>query len=465
MIKYKNIIVVCLAFMLLTEGCITPKYKSPKVDTELSYRNISNDTTTIAALNWRDFYKDTKLQNLIYEALDSNFNIRIAINQIEQAKSYFKKSRAALAPSFNAGAQVNFLNPSERGTTAIPDNVSLPVVDYNMNISASWEIDIWGKIRSAKKASLANLMKQQAAKDAVVTEIVSSIAAGYYQLLMLDAQKSITEKTIQNYTDYLETVKSLKKSAQVNEVAVQQAYAQLYGALSFLPEINSSIEITENYLSMIMGKPGMNIDRSADFNIDVVASDIPVGIPAQLLQYRPDIISAEYALRASHENFNMAKASMYPALTISGSYGTESVGIDNWFSPKSLFWNAVAGLTQPIFNGRALKTQKEVAKLQNSQALLSFRQSLLLASNEVSTALLNSRSSAEKAIYQNKQYESINNAYIYSKDLLLQGYATYLDVLAAQSSLFSTEINLYTTYYNVVKQKIELYRALGGGWQ
>ena len=296
---------------------------------------------------------------------------------------------------------------------------------------------------------------------------MAGVASAYYQLLMLDHQRVVTEKSIESYTHYLNTVKLLKQSAQVTEVAVLQANAQLASARAYLPHIDASIAIEENYICLLLGKAPETISRSGNVDVTLFHPDsLAIGIPAQLLSNRPDVQMAEYALCAAHEQFNAARAALYPQLTLSGSVGPDAKGLSNWFNmPGSLLWNVMGGLTQPVLNGRTLKTQKEIARLQEDATWLSFKQTLLKAGNEVSNALASIRFITQQAEYQREQVEALKKAYDYSQELLVNGYATYLDVLSAQNSVLSSELALYSTYNAIIQQKIILYRALGGGWR
>lgn len=457
-----------LVFVVLAVAvsCVTPGYKTPKnLISDTNYRDASSDTTTIAAINWSTYYGDKYLQRLVGEALDSNINLRLSISRVEQANEYFKKARVAFVPNFSVGAQATVGQPSKNGTTQVGDDVKMPLTDFQLAASASWEIDIWGKLRSSKRAAYANLLSTRSAKDAVATQLIADVASAYYQLVVMDTKLKITEKTIINYTDYLAKVTAMKEQAQTNEVAVLQAKAQLYGAQSYLPEIRASITVLENYICLLLGKRGGYVERAESLDLESINNSDMVGVPVQLLQYRPDVRTAEFNMRASHENFNVAKASMYPSLTISGQVGYEGMEIQKWFDPKSLFWNVVGGLAQPLFNGRALRTQKNVAALQKNDSYLEFRLNLLNATSEVSNSLLKTKSSAEKAKYTKLQYEALDNAFKYSIELFERGYGTYLDVLSAQTGLFSSELNLQDSYLEVATQKVELYRALGGGWK
>jgi len=467
--KYRSLYIIfsLAAEALFLGSCaVTPYHRSSQLPVNGLVRTYAAVDTThnFATDSLFAFYDDPLLQQLITEALDSNTNIRLAVNRLAQISQYVQQSKAALFPTLNVGLSGSVFNYSKYGNSTWSKN---PYSELQLSASAGWEADVWGKLSSAKRSQQAQYFQQEATVRATQTQIVSDIASAYYQLITLDHQRDITEKSIESYTTYLQTVEELKKSAQVNEVAVLQARSQLASAKAYLPQINESIAIDENYICQLLGKTPAPVSRSSAFDLTLFHSEIlSVGVPAQLLSNRPDVQAAEYALRSAHEQFNAARAAMYPQLTLTGSVGADSKGLANWFNlPGSLLWNAVAGLTQPVLNGRALKTQKEVARLQEDASFLSFKQTLLDAGNEVSNALASIHFIAQQAEYQKEQVEALKKAYEYSQELLVNGYATYLDVLSAQNSVLSSELSLYTTYNTIIQQKIILYRALGGGWR
>jgi len=461
---YINLLVV--AVIIFFGGCATTPYKrSTQLPVDGLFRSFATVDTinNLAVAPVQSFYDDPLLQHLITEALDSNANVKLAVNRLAQVSQYLKQSKAALFPNLSVGLSGSVFNYSKYGNSIwLPNSYT----DLQLAATAGWEIDIWGKLSSAKRAQQAQYLQQEATVRATQTQIVSDIASAYYQLITLDHQQNVTKKSIESYTNYLQTVEALEQSAQVNEVAVLQAKSQLVSAEAYLPQIEESIAIEENYICRLLGKAPESVARSSQFDLTLFHTDIlSVGVPAQLLSNRPDVQAAEYALRSAHEQLNIARAAMYPQLTLTGSVGMDAKGLTNWFNmPGSLLWNALAGLTQPVFNGRALKTQKEVALLQEDAAFISFKQTLLDAGNEVSNALASIHFIAQQADYQKEQVEALKKAYEYSQELLVNGYATYLDVLSAQNSVLSSELSLYTTYNNIIQQKIILYRALGGGW-
>jgi len=462
-----NTIISGVAVVLFFAGCaVTPYKRSGQLPVDGLFRAVTNIDTAqnIATVSFHDFYDDPLLQQLITEALDSNYNIQLAVNRLAQMSQYLKQSKAALFPNLDLGLSGSVSDVSKYGNSTRPEN---PYTELKLAATAGWEADIWGKLSSAKRSQQAQYFQQEATVRATQTQIVADIASAYYQLITLDRQRTVTEENIKSYINYLQTVEELKKSAQVTEVAVLQAKSQLAYAKAYLPQIDASIAMEENYICLLLGKTPESVPRSSDVDLTLFHSeDLTVGVPAQLLSNRPDVQAAEYALRSAHEQFNAARAALYPRLTLSGSIGPDAKGLTNWFNiPGSFFWNAVAGLTQPILNGRTLKTQKEVAKLQEDAAFISFKQSLLNAGNEVSNALASIHFTAQQAEYQVEQVEELKKAFEYSKELLVNGYATYLDVLSAQNSVLSSELSLYSTYNTIIQQKIILYRALGGGWR
>ena len=464
-ILYLTIWTATVVFMA---GCaVTTPYQRPsQLPLDGLFRTFTETDTTnsLATHSVLDFYDDPLLQQLITEALDSNLNVLYAVNHLAQLSELVKQRKAAFYPTLTLGLTGSVSDVSKYGNSTKPAN---PFTELKLAATAGWEADIWGKLSSLKRSQQAQYFQQEATVRAVQTQLVSDVASAYYQLIMLDHQRAVTEKNIESYTNYLNTVKSLKQSAQVTEVAVLQANAQLASAQAYLPQINASIAIEENYICLLLGKTPEVIVRSGNLDLTLFHPEaLSTGIPAQLLTNRPDVQMAEYALCASHEHFNAARAALYPQLTLSGSIGPDAKGLENWFNmPGSLLWNIMGGLTQPVLNGRTLKTQKEITRLQEGAAYLSFKQTLLNAGNEVSNALASILFTTQQAAYQREQVEALRKAYDYSQELLVNGYATYLDVLSAQNSVLSSELALYSTYNAIIQQKIVLYRALGGGWR
>ena len=303
-----------------------------------------------------------------------------------------------------------------------------------------------------------------AAHQAVKTQLVSAIASTYYQLVALDAQLEITEKTIATRDSSVYTIKALKDAGQVTQVAVDQNIAQYNNAKALKVDLEAAIFKTENTLNLLLGRPFQAIERE-DLNTQSLDSEIKLGVPATLLRNRPDVMAAEYGLINAFEMTNVTRSQFYPSLTLTASGGFQSLELDELLSANSLFANIIGGLTQPVFNKRAIKTQHEVAKAQQEQAFLNFKKTLLTAGNEVSNALFDFNAESEKFEFREKEVEALRNAESNSEELLKNGYANYLDLLTARQSALSAELNMINNKLNQLLSVVNLYEALGGGWK
>jgi NodT family efflux transporter outer membrane factor (OMF) lipoprotein len=338
------------------------------------------------------------------------------------------------------------------------------LTQYDLTGSLSWEADIWGKIRSNRRATEASYLQSIAAHQAVKTRLISSIASVYYQLLSFDEQLKITGETIANREYSLETIKDLKISGTVTEVGVKQTEAQLHTARALLVDIQTNIKLLENTLSILLGGAPQEIERSSLDQQDIYA-DLNIGYPAQLLRNRPDVMAAEYGLVNAFELTNVARSNFYPSLGISASGGFQSLELDELLSVNSLFATTIGSLAQPIFNGRRIRTQYEVAQSEQEIAYLDFKQALLNASKEVSDALYSYEAAGEKIAIKSQEFEAYDIATDYSEELLNNGFANYLEVLTARENALRSELDLIDAHYSQLNSIVEIYRALGGGWQ
>jgi multidrug efflux system outer membrane protein len=402
------------------------------------------------------------LNQYIEDGLENNIDIRVALQQIIAAEAYYKQGKAGYLPSLNLKATMTHQELARNSQFGSFFNGALD--QYELSGSLSWEADIWGKIRSNKRAFEAGYLKTVAAHQAVKTQLISSIAATYYQLLALDAQLDITKKTIETRESSVETIKALKDAGQVTQVAVDQNIAQYNNAKALQVDLEAAIFRTENTLSILLGKAPQRFERSS-LTEQIIESDLKLGVPMTLLRNRPDVMAAEYNLIQSFELTNVARSNFYPSLTLTGSGGFQSLDLSELINTNSLFANLVGGVAQPIFNQRRIKTQYEVAKAQQEQALLNFKKSLLVAGNEVSNALYNYAAETKKFEFRQNEVEALRNAESNSEELLKNGYATYLDLLTARQSELSAELNVINSKLQQLLSVVNLYEALGGGWK
>ncbi len=460
----KVMVVTVMATTL--QSCFVAKdYVRPELqETEYLYRtdNLPQDSLSLADVSWKDMFTDTHLKQYIEEGLQNNLDIRVAMQQITAAEAYMKQGKAGYLPSLNGNASVTYQELSKNSQFGSFFNGS--ITQYALTADLSWEADIWGKIRSNKRAGDASYLQSVAAHQAVKTQLVSAIATTYYQLLSLDAQLEVTDQTIANRESSVQTIMALKDAGQVNQVAVDQNVAQYNNAKALKVDLEAAIFKTENTLSLLLGKPAISIVRGS-LNDQQLDAEIKLGVPSTLLSNRPDVIAAEYGLINAFEMTNVARSNFYPSLTLTATGGFQSLELDQWLNTNSLFATVVGGLAQPIFNQRKIRTQHEVAQAQQEQALLNFKKALLTAGNEVSNALYDYNAETEKYEYRNNEVEALRQAEANSEELLKNGYANYLDLLTARQSALSAELNTIDNKLQQLLSIVNLYEALGGGWQ
>lgn len=468
-IKHRNFSkgALILVVALTLQSCfVAQDYVRPELpieDTLYRTDNLPTDSVSIADVSWKTLFTDQYLQQYIEEGLQNNMDVRIAIQQMVAAEAYAKQGKAGYLPSVSVGT--NWTHQELSKNTQFGAFLSDTSTDqFDVTANLSWEADIWGKIRSNKRATQAAYLQSVAGHQAVKTQLISSIANTYYSLLALDAQLEITKQTIATRESSVETIKALKDAGQVTQVAVDQNVAQFNSAKALEVDIETAIFKTENTLSILLGKSAQHFERSS-LDIQKIEEDIKLGVAATLLSNRPDVMAAEYNLIQSFELTNVAKSNLYPSLKLTASGGLQSLEIDKLFSANSLFANIVGGLTQPLFNKRALKTQKEVAIAQQEQSLLQFKKTLLIAGSEVSNALFSYESETKKFEFRKNEVEALRQAESNSDILLKNGYANYLDLLTARQSALSAELNIIDSKLQQLVSIVDLYEALGGGWR
>ena len=456
------IIHVFFALTILVSSCsVTKPYQAPITGGKDFYRDqSSNDTTNMANLHWTEIFSDTLLQNLIREGIDNNLDLRIAYSRIQQAQSYFEQSRLAFIPALNA--DVSTLNGKQSNTKNATSSTSGNL--YQLNVNASWEADLWGKLKSSKRASLASLLQSEAYSRTVQTNLVAGIANYYYNLQGLDQELKITEESVKNWISTVNIMKALKESDVVTEAAVVQSEASRYAAEVTIPDLKQLIRQTENALSILLGREAGLIKRG-EFLEQKPVSLLHTGVPAQLLSNRSDVQEAELNFRYNFELTNVARTYFYPALTISASGGFSGLSISNLFSPTSLVGTIASGLAQPIFNQGINKTRLKVAQEGQYQALLSFQNAVLTAGQEVSDDLASYQSTIEKTSLRDSQIVNLQTAVEYTQLLVRYSSANYTEVLTAQQNLLSAQLGQVNDRVQQLQAILNLYHDLGGGWK
>ncbi len=458
---FRYLLIFSLPCWILSSCKVVQPYQVPEAETAGLYREtFQTDSFSIAELSWNQFFTDSALLVLIERGIAENPDLQMAYARLEQAEAYYRQTRAAFFPSLDANAGVNISKLSEAQGFGIRTSAT----QYQLGLSSSWEADIWGRLRSSRRASLANLLQTDAARKAVQTRLVADLANLYYNLLALDQQLAITNQTVANWDSTVSTMRALKVSARVTEAAVVQSEAQRYAAEVTIPDLKQSIRETENTISILLGQAPAAIARGS-LQTAMPNRNLTTGVPALLMANRPDIIQAEQNFRYFFEMSNVARTFFYPSLIITGSTGLNALSFANIFDPASFVASIGAGLTQPVFNRRANRTRLEVALSQQREALLGFQNSLLNAGREVSDALSLHQHAIEKIAIRSNQMDALQKSVEYTQELLNNGFGNYVEIITARQSLLAAEIGDVNDRLQQFRATVNLYRALGGGWR
>ncbi len=462
-----------LLALIVLAGCgITKKYERPNPLPTQGYlyrgAQTTGDTNAIAAIPWAAFFPDPQLQSLIRRGLDSNLNLRIALTRIESAQAALEQSRAAFLPTLSITPEVRRARGSLAQIRASNPNISLQPSDYTLYSllgNASWEIDVWGRLRSSRRAALAALLQSDAYRLAVQTQLISDIANNYFALLAYDRQLLVTQNTIENRRNFLKTVRALQEAAVLTGADIAQSEANLYAAEATLPQIKQNIRETENALCILLALPPDTLYRST-LSQQITHDALPTGIPAQLLAYRPDVLQAEYALRSAFELTNVARTNFYPQLVLSANGGFATANTLSGFFSNTLYGALIAGATAPILNRGIYRQQYRAAQAQQQEAFLRFKNVVLVAGQEVSNALFSRQMADEKAAARNRQITALLRAVDYTRKLIdYSPNVNYNDVLLAEQNLLTAQLAGVSDTLQNLQSRVNLYRALGGGWQ
>lgn len=463
--RYINGLLAVAVAASLQSCLVAKKYERPITPSENLFREagISQDTVSMATTPWASFFSDPVLRGHIEKALANNWDMRVAIQNIEAAQAQFKQAKLGNVPTLQADAtwtHQEIAKNSQFGRLMADRGID----QFQAALSTSWEADIWGKIRSQRRGAQASYLQTLAAKQAIQTQLVANVAATYLQLAAVDAQIQVVDSTLANRRQSVDVIKALMQAGETTAVGVKQTEAQLYATEITAADLRTRRTLLENSLRLLLGEGPGEIERNSIDQFEIKAN-LKTGLPAQLLQNRPDVMAAEYNLVRQFEMVNVARSAFYPSLTITGTGGFQSLELKNWFSANALMANVVTGLTQPIFNRRAIRTNMEVAKSNKEIAYVNFERALVTAGKEVSDALANYENETAKLELRDKQVSSLKEAASYSEELLTYGMATYLEVLNAKDNALTAELSKIDNKVNQYNALINLYRALGGGWQ
>ena len=455
--KITCITIICINMVLLSSCHIYRNYQRlDNLPTDSLFRDADNqpvtDSLSLGDLPWQEIFQDTLLQQYIRYGLEHNTDMQTALLRVDQAKAQLTAAKLSFLPSLTLSPQGTLTSTAGSKT----------VKTYELPVQASWEIDLFGNLRNAKKGTQATLLQQQAYQQAVRSELIAGIANTYYSLLMLDEQVAISQSTLEVWKEQVRTMEARMKVGEETENAVTQARASLYELEATHNDLLRQQRETENSLCTLLGMTSRSLERGT-LDKQIFPETLPTGIPVRLLSRRPDIVQAEMTLANAYYTTNQARSAFYPNLNLSGSAGWTNALGQAVTNPGDWILSAVASLTQPLFNRGKLISNLRVSKDEEQIALLNYRQALLDAGQEVNDALYATESAGRSLESHRKQCRELERTVQTSEALYRTGNATYLELLTARQSLLNARLNVVTDSFTQCQAVINLYQALGGG--
>ena len=460
---------------LLIVGCtVGPNYKRPAVDVPGSYRQAlapdiapASSAPSIADEQWSAIFQDSTLQHLIQEALANNLDLRIAAQRVLEAQAQLGVTRSQQFPTVNGGGSYTAIQiPSSLAGT---NNNGTPANSFfnggGPSASAAWNLDFWGLYRRQTEAARAELLASQWGQRATRTSLIQGVAEAYFELRSLDAQMAITENTIKARKDSLQLTQALEQHGAGSLADVRQAEELLHAAQANLPDLRRQIAIQENTISILLGHNPQAIDRGLPIEQQPHPQEIPVGIPSQLIERRPDIQQAEAKLVAANARIGVARAQYFPQISLTSLGGSASNQLSSVFSSPNGYWYAAGSISEPIFDGGRIRSNYRLSKAQEQEMLLAYQKTILNAFKDVSNSLVSYKETREHREEQAEQVKSAADAVRLARLRYSGGNTSYLEVLTTDTDLYSAQLLLAQAQQQEAASLVQLYAALGGGWQ
>lgn len=461
-----KIFIVGFLVMLLAGCTVGPNYKRPSIDVPGVYRGTtpeqaaSPQTGSFAEEKWSQVFSDEELRVLIRTALEQNYDLRIAGTRILQARARLGITRADQLPNVSVGAAVinERVSQSRQGP-------AFEASAGQLSLSASWELDFWGRFRRATEAARAELVATEWARQFIVTTLIADVANAYFQLREFDLELEISKRTLAARRESLELVTLQERHGAVSLLDVRQAEQLVFTAAEIIPDLERRIEQQENFISILLGRNPAPVQRGQRLTAQPHPPQVPTGLPSALLERRPDIRLAEHQLIAANARIGVARAAYFPQISLTGTGGYQSSALSDLFSGPAGFWSLAAGLTQPIFAGGRIRSGVRLSEAQQQEALLTYQSTIQQAFREVADALIAYRKNQEFRAQQELLTRSAEDATRLSNMRYRGGATSYLEVLDSESRYFAAELNLAQAQLNELFAFVEVYRALGGGWE
>jgi outer membrane protein, multidrug efflux system len=461
-----SLAVVCVVSVVGAGCTVGPNYKKPVASVPPTFRGLTDEEAAknLAASQgdqkWWEVYQDQQLQELIRTAVKQNYDVRIAGTRILAAQAQLGITRADQYPNVSGGASL--VDQRQERTPATPP---LEAGFGAVNVSAGWELDFWGKFRRATEAARANLVSTEWSQREVVSTLVANVATAYFQLRALDLSLEISKRTLSSRQESLRLTQVLANGGSTSLLDVRQAEQLVYTAAAEIPTLEQQIEQQENLISILLGENPGSIKRGLRLTEQVRSPDVPPGLTSALLERRPDIQAAEQQMIAANAEIGVARAAYFPQISLSGTAGFESDALTHLFSGPAGLWTYGASVTQPIFTAGRIRSNVKLAEAQQQTSLLTYQQTIQGAFRSVSDALIARRKSQEFRAQQELLFASAQDAARLSHMRYNGGVTGYLEVLTNETNAFSAELELVQAQLNEYLASVQLYQALGGGWQ
>jgi multidrug efflux system outer membrane protein len=452
--------------LLLEAGCLMgPKYKRPGVDVPQEYRapapQEASQASSLGNEQWWKVYQDPALTQLIHTAIAQNYDVRIAAARVLEAQAQVGITRANQLPSASAGAET-FSEQNAKVTNLFP---AYQVNGGELNLSVIWNLDFWGKYRRQTEAARSQLLATEWGQRAVISSLVANVATAYFQLRALDSELEISKRTLASRQESLKLTHFLENHGSASGLDVSQAEQLVYTASETIPDLERQIQQQENVLSVLLGENPQSIPRGRALTDQPVPQNVPAGLPSELLERRPDVRQAEENVVAANAQIGVAKAAFFPNLSLTGLGGLESNALHQFITTPSETWYGAFNVSQPVFQGGALRSQLRFARANWQETVLSYQQTVQNALEQVSNSVVASQKDREFREQQELLTQAAQQTDQLSEVLYKNGGASYLQVLTSETNYFSAELNLVQAQLNERLALVQLYQSLGGGWQ
>lgn len=454
---------VCLLALLSLGGCLLgPNYERPAVDAPPAFRFAEADTKDLVNTAWWEQFQDPALNQLIATALAENKDVKIAAARVEQFLGQFQTTRAQLFPQVAAG----FDAQRERipvGAIALPAGVGPVFNQFEGTLSASWEIDVFGKLRRQTEAARANLLASEEGRRATILTLVASVATSYVNLLSLDRQLDIAKATAASRGASVDVFQLRFSGGEVSQMELAQSQSEYQASLATIPQIELQIAQQENSLSILLGHNPEAIERDRELD-DLSLPAVPAGLPSELLERRPDLRQAEQNLIAANALIGAARALYFPSISLTGLFGTASTQFSSLFTGPARIWSYAGAVTLPIFTAGSISGLVRQAEAQQQQALYEYQKAIQVAFQDVADSLVSLQKTRDQLVVQGRQVDALRTYSHLARLRYEGGYTSYIEVLDAERSLFNAQLSYAQAQGTVFTSTVSLYKAMGGGW-